>query len=56
MYESEMLLNLRLQFFSLHVLFQVRFYASEIILGLEHMHDRKICYRDLKVTGAEKCI
>ncbi|XP_027037004.1 G protein-coupled receptor kinase 3-like isoform X2 [Pocillopora verrucosa] len=26
----------------------VRFYASEIILGLEHMHDRKICYRDLK--------
>ncbi|XP_015758780.1 PREDICTED: beta-adrenergic receptor kinase 2-like [Acropora digitifera] len=26
----------------------VKFYASEIILGLEHMHDRKICYRDLK--------
>ncbi|XP_020613652.1 beta-adrenergic receptor kinase 2-like [Orbicella faveolata] len=26
----------------------VRFYASEIILGLEHMHDRRICYRDLK--------
>ncbi|KAK3710152.1 hypothetical protein QZH41_010549 [Actinostola sp. cb2023] len=26
----------------------VRFYASEIILGLQHMHERKICYRDLK--------
>ncbi|KXJ11686.1 beta-adrenergic receptor kinase 2 isoform X1 [Exaiptasia diaphana] len=26
----------------------VKFYASEIILGLQHMHERKICYRDLK--------
>ncbi|XP_065663895.1 G protein-coupled receptor kinase 3 isoform X2 [Hydra vulgaris] len=26
----------------------VRFYAAEIILGLEHMHTRFICYRDLK--------
>ena len=28
---------------------EVRFYASEIILGLEHMHSRFIVYRDLKV-------
>ena len=28
---------------------QVLFYASEVILGLEHMHNRYICYRDLKV-------
>lgn len=28
---------------------EVRFYASEIILGLEHMHTRFIVYRDLKV-------
>lgn len=28
---------------------QVRFYASEIVLGLEHMHSRNIVYRDLKV-------
>eukprot|EP00111_Clytia_hemisphaerica_P013800 TCONS_00040616-protein len=26
----------------------VLFYASEVILGLEHMHNRFICYRDLK--------
>ena len=40
----------RLTALSSSVLFcQVRFYASEIILGLEHMHDRRICYRDLKV-------
>lgn len=24
------------------------FYASEVILGLEHMHNRFIVYRDLK--------
>ncbi|XP_071945382.1 G protein-coupled receptor kinase 3-like isoform X2 [Antedon mediterranea] len=27
---------------------EVRFYASEVILGLEHMHSRFIVYRDLK--------
>lgn len=31
---------------------QVRFYASEIVLGLEHMHSRNIVYRDLKVRYA----
>ena len=29
---------------------EVRFYASEIILGLEHMHSRFVVYRDLKVN------
>lgn len=28
---------------------EVRFYASEVILGLEHMHNRYVVYRDLKV-------
>ena len=28
---------------------EVRFYCSEIILGLEHMHSRFVVYRDLKV-------
>ena len=28
---------------------QVRFYAAEVILGLEHMHKRSVVYRDLKV-------
>lgn len=28
---------------------EVRFYALEVILGLEHMHNRCIVYRDLKV-------
>ncbi|VDN11141.1 unnamed protein product [Dibothriocephalus latus] len=27
---------------------EVRFYAAEVILGLEHMHNRFIVYRDLK--------
>lgn len=27
---------------------EVRFYASEVILGLEHMHSRNVVYRDLK--------
>ncbi|XP_045647161.1 beta-adrenergic receptor kinase 2 isoform X2 [Ursus americanus] len=27
---------------------EMRFYASEIILGLEHMHNRFVVYRDLK--------
>lgn len=27
---------------------EVRFYASEVILGLEHMHNRYVVYRDLK--------
>jgi serine/threonine protein kinase len=29
---------------------EVKFYAAEIILGLEHMHLRSIVYRDLKVN------
>lgn len=28
---------------------EVRFYAAEVILGLEHMHSRYVVYRDLKV-------
>jgi beta-adrenergic-receptor kinase len=28
---------------------EVKFYAAEVILGLEHMHSRSIVYRDLKV-------
>ena len=28
---------------------ETRFYAAEVILGLEHMHNRSIVYRDLKV-------
>lgn len=28
----------------------MRFYAAEIILGLEHMHNRFVVYRDLKVS------
>lgn len=31
---------------------EVRFYASEVILGLEHMHNRYVVYRDLKVREA----
>ena len=35
----------------------VKFYAAEIILGLQHMHERNIVYRDLKVSAIalEKC-
>ena len=29
---------------------EVKFYAAEIILRLEHMHLRSIVYRDLKVN------
>lgn len=29
---------------------EVRFYAAEVILGLEHMHNRYVVYRDLKVS------
>lgn len=29
---------------------EMRFYAAEIILGLEHMHNRFVVYRDLKVN------
>ncbi|KAM3171944.1 Beta-adrenergic receptor kinase 2 [Hymenolepis weldensis] len=29
---------------------EVRFYAAEVILGLEHMHSRFIVYRDLKIS------
>ena len=31
---------------------QVRFYAQEIILGLEHLHGLQLVYRDLKVGNA----
>lgn len=31
---------------------EMRFYATEIILGLEHMHHRSVVYRDLKVSCA----
>ena len=27
---------------------EVQFYATEIMLGLEHMHNRSVVYRDLK--------
>ena len=30
---------------------EIRFYACEVILGLEHMHTRGIVYRDLKVVS-----
>ena len=29
----------------------MKFYAAEVILGLEHMHKRFIVYRDLKLTN-----
>lgn len=29
---------------------EMRFYAAEVILGLEHMHKRFVVYRDLKVS------
>ena len=32
---------------------EVRFYAAEVILGLEHMHNRYVVYRDLKVSTGE---
>jgi serine/threonine protein kinase len=35
---------------------EVKFYAAEIILGLEHMHLRSIVYRDLKVKFQKKRI
>uniref|UniRef100_A0A8C0WSR2 G protein-coupled receptor kinase n=1 Tax=Castor canadensis TaxID=51338 RepID=A0A8C0WSR2_CASCN len=31
---------------------EMRFYAAEVILGLEHMHQRCVVYRDLKVRVA----
>lgn len=34
---------------------EMRFYASEIILGLEHMHTRFVVYRDLKVRMVGVC-
>lgn len=35
---------------------EVRFYAAEVILGLEHMHNRYVVYRDLKVIYSRKKI
>lgn len=32
---------------------EMRFYAAEVILGLEHMHRRFVVYRDLKVFIVE---
>ena len=32
---------------------EVRFYAAEVILGLEHMHNRFVVYRDLKVGAGD---
>lgn len=34
---------------------EMRFYASEIILGLEHMHTCFVVYRDLKVRRVWMC-
>ena len=34
---------------------EARFYATEIILGLEHMHGRSVVYRDLKVRLGGGC-
>ena len=34
---------------------EVRFYAAEVILGLEHMHSRFVVYRDLKVSDKSWC-
>ena len=33
---------------------EVRFYAAELILGLEHLHSLNIVYRDLKVRGRQQ--
>ena len=35
---------------------EVRFYAAEILLGLDHMHQRNIVYRDLKVNTPSNII
>jgi beta-adrenergic-receptor kinase len=35
---------------------EVRFYAAEVILGLEHMHNRFVVYRDLKVGKCPLCV
>ena len=29
----------------------MKFYAAEVVLGLEHMHRRSVVYRDLKVRS-----
>jgi len=34
---------------------QVRFYAAEVTLGLQHMHERHIVYRDLKPANILLC-
>ena len=35
---------------------EMRFYASEVILGLEHMHRRSVVYRDLKVISYDSTL
>ncbi len=30
-----------------------RFYTAEIVLALEHVHSKNICYRDLKVRFSQ---
>lgn len=47
---------LPLNFTCLCLLNQVQFYACEIVLGLQHMHSKCICYRDLKVQLLMKFI
>ena len=36
-------------YYSTFLILQVRFYAAELVLGLEHIHLKNIVYRDLKV-------
>lgn len=35
---------------------EMRFYATEVILGLEHMHNRFVVYRDLKVRPLDRLL